>query len=157
MERLFYSPTQYAKQLKEDIDSIGTDNDITEINYLISFKHIHQNTDYDNYYVKPIVIKVTGIDNPEEDKEVIINITKTQYGRMKLINEKNPDAYICLRTNTTILKTFSGIDGDHEYYPSKILLVPVNSKLHKQIADIEQQKKDLYDNTIEEVESDFTL
>ena len=76
---------------------------------------------------------------------------------MKLINEKNPDAYICLRTNTTILKTFSGIDGDHEYYPSKILLVPVNSKLHKQIADIEQQKKDLYDNTIEEVESDFTL
>ena len=149
MERHFYSITQFAKEIIDDATAV--DNTVNQINFFIDFNSINQNAEYETFYTRPIAIKVTGYDASTESRDICINISKALYKQMKKYNEKNPDAFLCIRTDTTSPKIFSSIDGEHEYYVSKVLSVNPDTKLYKQLAEMVEADKEKYDNTIEEI------
>ena len=151
MERIFYSPTQYAKEVKESNSSV------TQINYFINFNNIRHSKDFDNYYVKPITIKSIGANITPKD--IMVNISKQIYARMKLFNEGREDEgkYLCLRTDCTEEKIYSSIDGDHPFYSSKVLIVPFDTSLNNQLMELEQQEQQERKMSIESIENNFTL
>ena len=139
MERLFYSPTQYAKEVIESNPSTK------QINHFINFNSLRESKDFDNYNVKPITIKIIGSTDNNINKNIRLNIAKQLYARMKLYNEsREDDCYLCIRTDCTKEKTYSAIDGDHSFYSSKVLLIPSNTKLYNELEELEQQQNEQY-------------
>ena len=154
MDRIFYSPTQYAKEIKKMNPST------TQINYFIDFENIRESKDFDNYYVKPIAIKIIGAsEDKNENKDIMLNLSKQIYARMKLYNEHRDDSgvFMCLRTDCTQEKIYSAIDGEHTFYSSKVLTVPNETPLAEQLYNLVNEQNEEKQSHIESIENNFTL